>query len=133
MPTLILLNPQVYQAPESVMMNQRVHQFHDLDISYFYRIKAIWIIPDYLQITLYVKTKSRVYMCIKKLAKNFPGLVIPHKENNKVYLSYLQSAHYLLQVSVTQIQQQLSRVTISADFSIYKFFNVSQDHKDFDH
>ena len=38
-------------------------------------------------------------------AKNFPGLVIPHKVNNEVYLSYLYFTHYLLQVSVTQIQQ----------------------------
>ena len=30
MPTLILLNFQVYQAPDSVMMNQRVDWFLDL-------------------------------------------------------------------------------------------------------
>ena len=79
MPTLILLNPQVYQAPESVIMNQKVHYFHDFSLSYFYRIKAMsWITADHLQWTIYVKTKSRVYMCIKKLAQNFPGLPIPH-------------------------------------------------------
>ena len=50
MRTLTLLNSQVYQAPESVMMNQRVHYFHDLGLSYFYRIKAMsWITADYLQ------------------------------------------------------------------------------------
>ena len=69
MPTLILLNPQVYQAPESVMMNQSVHKFYDLGISYVYRIKAIsWITADYLQWKFYVKTKSLVYMC-KKLSR----------------------------------------------------------------
>ena len=36
MPTLILLNLQVYQAPEIVIMNH-----HDLGLSYFYRIKAM--------------------------------------------------------------------------------------------
>ena len=65
--TLILLNPQVYQAPESVMVNQRVNYFHDLGLSYFYSIKAMsWITGDYLQQTIYVKTKSRIQMCIKK-------------------------------------------------------------------
>ena len=39
MATLILLNSQVYQAPENVMMNQRVHYFLDLGLSYFYLIK----------------------------------------------------------------------------------------------
>ena len=79
MPTLILLNPQVYQAPESVIMNQKVHYFHDFSLSYFYRIKAMsWITADHLQWTIYEKTKSRVYMSIKKLAQNFPGFVIPH-------------------------------------------------------
>ena len=78
-PTLILLNFQVYQAPESVMMKKRVHFFLDLGLSYFYRIKAMsWITAEYLQWTIYVKTKDRVYMYMKKLAKNFPGLLIPH-------------------------------------------------------
>ena len=36
-----LYNLQVYQTPDSVMMNQRVHYFHDLGPSYFYRIKAM--------------------------------------------------------------------------------------------
>ena len=68
MPTLILFNlPPVYQAPESVMMNQSVHYLHDLGLSYLYSIKALsWITVDYLQWAIYVKTKSRVYMCIKK-------------------------------------------------------------------
>ena len=35
MPTLTLLNYQVYQAPESVMMNQSVHYFH-----YYYTIAS---------------------------------------------------------------------------------------------
>ena len=77
MPTLILLNTHVYQALESVIMNHRIHYFHDLQLSYFYRIKAMsWITIDHLQWTIYVKTKSRVYMCIKELAQNFPGLLI---------------------------------------------------------
>ena len=59
MPTLILLNPQVYQAPESVIMNQRIHYFHDLGLSYFYRLKVMaWIAADNLQWTIYVKTKN---------------------------------------------------------------------------
>ena len=38
-----------------------------------------WVTADYLQWTIYEKkTKSRVYMCIKKLAQNIPGLLIPH-------------------------------------------------------
>ena len=79
MPTLILLNPQVYQAPESVIMNQKVHYFYDLNLSYFYRIKAMsWITAYHLQWTIYGKTKNRVYMSIKKLAQNFPGFLIPH-------------------------------------------------------
>ena len=76
---LILLNPQVYQAPESVMMNHRVHYFHDVGLFYFYPIKAMpWITADNLQWNIYVKTKSRVYMCLKKTAQIFPGLLIPH-------------------------------------------------------
>ena len=39
--------------------------------------------------------------------------------DEKVYLSYLYFTHYLVQVSLTQIQQYLSRLTISADFSVY--------------
>ena len=67
MSTLVLLNPQFYQALEKVIMNHRVHYFHDLGLPYFYRIKAMpWITADYLQWILYVKAKSRVYMCIKK-------------------------------------------------------------------
>ena len=80
MPTLISLNPQVYQAPKIVMMNQRVHYFHDLGLSNFYRIKIISsITADYLQWNIYLKTKSRVYMSKKKkLAQNFLGVLIPH-------------------------------------------------------
>ena len=79
MPTLILLNLQVYQTPESVIMNQKVHYFHDLSLFYFCRIIAMsWIIADHLQWTIYGKTKSCVYMSIKKLAQNFPGFLIPH-------------------------------------------------------
>ena len=67
MPTFILLNLQVHQAPKSVMMHQRVHYFYDLDLSYFYSIEAMsWIIDDYLQWARFVKTKGRVYMGIKK-------------------------------------------------------------------
>ena len=44
-------------------------------------------------------------MCLKKPAQIFPGLLIPHWLNEKVHLSYLYFTHYLLQVSVTQIQQ----------------------------
>ena len=65
--TLILLNPQVFQAPVSVMMKQRVHYFHDLGLNYFYYSKAMsWITAAYLQWIRFVKTKSRVYMCVKK-------------------------------------------------------------------
>ena len=36
-------------------------------LSYFYRIKAISLITaDHLQWAIYVKTKGRVYMCMKK-------------------------------------------------------------------
>ena len=68
----MLLNPQIYQAPKSVIMNYRVHYFHDLGLSYFYHIKTMSMIrADHLQWTIYVKTKSRVYMCIKNWQKNF--------------------------------------------------------------
>ena len=120
MPTLILLNPQIYQAPKSVIMNYRVHYFHDLGLSYFYHIKTMSMIrADHLQWTIYVKTKSRVYMCIKKLGQNIPGLLIPHRVNGYVYLSYLYFTHSLLHARVTEIQQWLSRVNISADFLMY--------------
>ena len=68
MPRRILLNSQIYQPPE--MMNQRVYYFHGLGLSYFCSLKALpWIIADYLQWAIYIKTKIRVYMCIKnKLA-----------------------------------------------------------------
>ena len=67
MPTLISLTFQVYQAAESVIMTQRVHYFLDLGQSYFYRIKGrSWITAEYLQWTIHVKTKSYVYMFIKK-------------------------------------------------------------------
>ena len=75
----MLLNPQIYKTLESVIMNHRVHYFHDLGLSCFYNIKATSLITaGHLQWTIYVKTKSVVYMCIKKLAQNFPGLLIPH-------------------------------------------------------
>ena len=45
-------------------------------------------------------------MYIKKLAKNFPDLLIP-QVNKEVYLSYLCFTHYPVQVSATQIQQLL--------------------------
>ena len=120
MATLILLNPRIYQALESVIMNHRVHYFHHLGLSYFYCIKGMSLITaDYLQWTIYVKTKSRVYMCIKKLGQNIPGLLIPHRVNGYVYLSYLYFTHSLLHARVTEIQQWLSRVNISADFLMY--------------
>ena len=56
---------------------------------------------------------------MKKLAQNFPRLLIPRYINKNVYFSYLYFTHYPLQVSVTQIQQQLSVVTISAYISMY--------------
>ena len=63
-----IIQLQVDQAPESVIMNQRVHYFLDLGLSYFDHIKAMsWITAEYLQWTIYVKTKSRVCMYIKKL------------------------------------------------------------------
>ena len=59
-------------------MNQKLRYFHDLSLSYFYRIEAMsWITADYLEWTIYGKTKSRVYMSIKKLAQIFPGFLIP--------------------------------------------------------
>ena len=65
--TLILLNSQIYQAPESVIMNHMIHYFHDLGQCYFDWIKAITLITaDHLQWNIYVKTKSHVYVCIKK-------------------------------------------------------------------
>ena len=52
------------------LLTQRVHSFLDLGLSYFYRIKVMsWITGEYLQWTIYVKTKSHVYMYIKKTSK----------------------------------------------------------------
>ena len=66
MPTLVSLNFQVYQAPESV----RVHYFLDLDQSFYDHIKGMsWITAEHLQWTIYVKTKSHVYVYIKKTSK----------------------------------------------------------------
>ena len=76
MPTLILLNSQVYQAPESVIMNHGVHIFRIKEYLSFTASKQITADP--LHWTIHVKTKSRVYMSIKKLAQNFPGLLILH-------------------------------------------------------
>ena len=77
MPTLILLNFQVKHSKVVVLlllvqlgMWWWVHFFLDLVLSYFYRIKAMsWITAEYLQCATYVKTKSRVYMYIKKTRK----------------------------------------------------------------
>ena len=44
------------------MMNQRVYYFLYLDLSYFYRIKALsFSTADYFQLIVYVKTKTCVY------------------------------------------------------------------------
>ena len=92
MPTLILLTPQIYQAPESVIMNDRLHYFHGLGLSYFYRIKAMSLITaDHLQWNIYVK----------RVLSRPPS----HQVNGNVYLSYLRFTHSLLQVSPPQIQQ----------------------------
>ena len=49
---LLLLNPEIYQALKSVIMNNRVHYFHYLGLSSFYRIKAMSLITaDHLQWT----------------------------------------------------------------------------------
>ena len=64
---LILINPQIYEAPESVLMNHMLHYSHHLGQCYFYCIKAITLITvDDLQWPIYVKSKNHVYMCIKK-------------------------------------------------------------------
>ena len=77
MATLILLNPQIYQALESVIMNPMIHYFLDLGQIYFIDLLT-FITADHLQWTIYVKTNSHVYMCIKKLAQNLSALLIPH-------------------------------------------------------
>ena len=41
MPTLILLNIHIYQGPETVIMNRRVHYVHELGLPYLYGIKAM--------------------------------------------------------------------------------------------
>ena len=65
-----LLNSQIYQAVESIIMNHRVHYFHDLSPPCFYCIKAMSLITgDHLLSTIFVKTKSRVYMHKKTSAK----------------------------------------------------------------
>ena len=106
MSTLISLNCQVYKAPGNVMMTQKVHYFLDLGFSYFYRIKGMsWITVEYLQQTIYVKTKNHVYMYIKKTSKKLSRPSNPSLGNQEVYLSYLYFTHYRVQVSVTPIQQ----------------------------
>ena len=111
MPTRILWNFQVYQALESVMMNQRVHYFLDLGLSYFYRIKAVsWITAEYLLWTVYVKTKSCVYKYIKKLAKNFPGLLIPQ----------------ILLIILYKYIRYPNKALAVKGYHKYRFFNVHQ-------
>ena len=85
------------------IMNHRVHYFYDLGLSYFYRIKAMSLITaDKLQWAIYVKTKSCVYMCMKKLSRPSNPLLGKWKCIN---LWYLYFAHFRLQVSITHIQQ----------------------------
>ena len=79
------------------------------------------------------KKKSCVYMYIKELSKNFPGLLIAHQVNEKVYLSYLYFTQYLIQVSVNP-----NTALAVKGYYRCRFFNVhqslvSQGHKDFDH
>ena len=63
MPTLILLNPPNLSSTRKCNNKSQGHDFHDLGLSYFYRIKAMsFITADHLQWTIFVKTKSRVYM-----------------------------------------------------------------------
>ena len=66
--SFILLNSQVYQASKSVMMNQRVHHFHDLGrFMISTTSKSVsWMTADYLEWTIYVKTKSCVCIYMKK-------------------------------------------------------------------
>ena len=124
MPTHISLNFQVYQVPESVVMTQRVRYFLYLGQSYFYRIKKMWWVTDeYLQWSIYVKTKSHVYMCIKKLAKIFPGLLIPHQVSDEVYLSCL----YFIVLCILSISYSYPNTAVTVK-GYYKsrFFNVHQ-------
>ena len=84
MSTLILLNLKSIKH-KKVIINHRVHYFHDLDLSYFYCIKAkLLITANHLQWVIYVKTKSCAHMCIKKLAQNFLGLLILHWVNRNI-------------------------------------------------
>ena len=79
LPALILLNPQVYHASEGVIMNHRVHYFHDSSLSYFYRIKAMsWITAGHLQWIIICKNQKAYFYVHKKLAQNFLGFLIPH-------------------------------------------------------
>ena len=50
------------------------------------------------------KNKEPCLYVHKKLAKNFPALLIAYYVNEKVFLSYFYVTHYHVQVSVTQIQ-----------------------------
>ena len=61
-----VIEPHVYQVPV-LWLTRRIQHFHDLRLSYFYCIKAMSrITAVYLQWTMYVKTKSSVYICTKK-------------------------------------------------------------------
>ena len=65
------------------------------------------------------KNKNYVYMCIKKTSVklSMPSHTLLGK--SKCISLIFVFIHFLLQVSVTQIQQSLSRVNISAAFSMY--------------
>ena len=76
-------DPYITKPPNLSSTGKCDNEPHDTLFSwfscYFYCIKAIILITaDHLQWTIYVKTRSHVYMSIKKLAQNFPALLIPH-------------------------------------------------------
>ena len=79
MPTLIFLKLQIYQTPESVIMNHRVHYFPGLDTIFILFLPHQSSVIDYSWLLamdhIYKNNKPHLYEH-KKIAQNLPGLLI---------------------------------------------------------
>ena len=105
-----------------MMMNERVHYFHDFGLSYFYRIKTMsWITADYLQSTIYVRTKCLVYMCIKKTGAKLsrPSNPSLSKRKSKSFIFVFYS------LSFTSKRYPNTAVVVKGYYKC-RFFDVNQ-------
>ena len=130
--TLILLNSQVYQAPESVIMNHRVQHFHELR-PYFYLIKAdhSWLLTlDHIcknkKPCLYVHKETNT-----KLSRPSNPSLDKWKCTSFIFVFY--------PLSFTSWRYPNTAVAVKGHykcrcFDVHKsFVFTSQGHKDFEH